>query len=151
MSMSLAIYAGTVFNAGAMIGVISQGYFSSRFGLKKTICAYLVLNALFLIVFRFFIGADLLLLIVFGLIGFTLQGGFVGLYAVAARMYPTEFRTMGVGWAIGAGRTGGVIGPAVGGFLVGMGLSMTANFMIFAIPIFLAGILTLFISSDKIT
>lgn len=151
MSMSLAIYAGTVFNAGAILGVISQGYFSSRSGLKKTICIYMVLNALLLVTFRFFIGTDLLLLIVFGLIGFTLQGGFVGLYAVAARMYPTEFRTMGVGWAIGAGRLGGVIGPAVGGLLVGMGLSMAMNFMIFAIPIFLAGIVTLFLSSGKIS
>lgn len=151
MSLSLAIYAGTVFNAGAMIGVISQGYFSSRFGLKKTIATYLILNAVLLIIFNLFIGSDILLLFVFGLIGFTIQGGFVGLYAVAARMYPTEFRTMGVGWAIGAGRTGGVIGPAVGGVLVGMGLSMTTNFIIFAVPIFLAGIVSLIISSDKVS
>jgi benzoate transport len=151
MSMSLAIYAGTVFNAGAILGVISQGYFSSRSGLKKTICVYMILNAVLLVTFSFFIGSDLLLLIVFGLIGFTLQGGFVGLYAVAARMYPTTFRTMGVGWAIGAGRLGGVIGPAVGGLLVGIGLSMAVNFIIFAVPIFLAGIVTLFLSSDKIS
>lgn len=150
LSMSLAIYAGTVFNLGAVAGVVSQGYFSSRFGLKKTICTYLVLNALLLGIFQWFIGSDVVL-IIFGLIGFTLQGGFVGLYAVAARMYPTEFRTMGVGWAIGAGRLGGVIGPAVGGMLVGIGLSMASNFLVFAVPILLAGVVTLFISSDEIS
>ena len=150
LSMSLAIYAGAVFNLGAVFGVISQGYFSSRFGLKKTIFAYLIFNAFLLMIFKQFIGTDTVLLI-FGLIGFSLQGGFVGLYAVAARMYPTEFRTMGVGWAIGAGRLGGVLGPALGGILVGIGLNMATNFMIFSIPIILAGIITLFLSSKNIS
>ena len=150
LSMSLAIYAGTVFNLGAMFGIISQGYFSSRFSLKKTICLYLVLTAVLMVAFQLFVGTDWVLLL-FGLIGFTLQGGFVGLYAVAARMYPTEFRTMGVGWAIGAGRFGGVIGPAIGGVLVGMGLSMSTNFMIFAVPILFAGIVTLLLSSKSIS
>jgi benzoate transport len=150
LSMSLAIYAGTVFNGGAFIGILTQGYFSSHFGLKKTISVFFILTALLMACFRFFIGSDILLL-VFGLLGFGIQGGFVGLYAVAARMYPTEFRTTGVGWAIGSGRLGGVIGPAAGGVLVGMGLTMAANFLIFAIPTLIAGVFTLLISSKKIS
>ncbi|UWX53909.1 MFS transporter [Maribacter litopenaei] len=35
LSMSLAIYAGTVFNVGAWGGIILQGYFSSDSGLRK--------------------------------------------------------------------------------------------------------------------
>ncbi|MFK7982070.1 MAG: MFS transporter [Saprospiraceae bacterium] len=150
MSMSLAIYAGTVFNVGAVMGIITQGFFSARFGLKKTIGVFFTLTAVLMAIFQLFIGSDSILFI-FGLLGFGLQGGFVGLYAVAARMYPTEFRTMGVGWAIGAGRLGGVIGPAIGGILVGMGLTMATNFMIFAVPTLLAGVATLFISSKEIS
>lgn len=150
LSMSLAIYAGTVFNIGAWVGIILQGYFSSKFGLKKTIAVYLVFTAILMMVFRWFIGSDWLLF-VFGLLGFTLQGGFVGLYAVAARMYPTEFRTTGLGWAIGVGRLGGVIGPAVGGVLIGMGFMMASTFMIFAVPIFIAGIVAFYLSSKKIS
>ncbi len=151
MSMSIAIYAGMIFNLGAILGVISQGYFSARFSLKKTIATYLIINAILLVAFQFMIGADIVLLIIFGLIGFTLQGGFVGLYTVAACMYPTQIRTMGVGWAIGAGRFGAVIGPAIGGVLVGMGLTMATNFMIFSTPVFLAGVITLFISSNELS
>lgn len=150
LSMSLAIYAGTVFNVGAWGGIILQGYFSSRFGLKKTIAVYLILTAILMMVFRWFIGSDWLLF-VFGLLGFTLQGGFVGLYAVAARMYPTNFRTTGLGWAIGIGRLGGVIGPAVGGVLIGMGFMMASTFMIFAVPTFLAGVVTFYLSSKRIS
>lgn len=150
LSMSLAIYAGTVFNGGAFIGILTQGYFSSRFGLKKSIGTFFIGTAVLMTLFNFFIGSDILLL-VFGLLGFGIQGGFVGLYAVAARMYPTEFRTTGVGWAIGAGRLGGVIGPALGGVLVGMGLTMVSNFLIFAIPTALAGVITFIIASKEVS
>jgi len=146
LSISLAIYAGTVFNVGAFFGIITQGYFSSKLGLRRTVSFFLILTAILMTIFKLFIGSGALLFVI-GLLGFTLQGGFVGLYAVAARIYPTEFRTTGLGWAIGIGRLGGVIGPAVGGVLIGMGLSMAANFMIFAIPAFLAGVVTLYMSS----
>lgn len=150
LSMELAIYAGTVFNVGAFFGIALQGYISSKIGLKKTIAIFLITTAVLMSILSLFIGSDFILLL-FAFIGFTLQGGFVGLYAVAARMYPTEFRTTGVGWAIGAGRLGGVIGPALGGILVGMGLSMATNFMIFAIPAMLAGIVTYYIFSKEIS
>jgi len=150
LSIELAIYSGTVFNVGAFIGIITQGYFSSKFGLKKTIGVFLILTAILMAVFQLFIGSDVLLFIL-GLLGFGIQGGFVGLYAVAARMYPTEFRTTGVGWSIGIGRLGGIIGPALGGILIGMGLSMSANFLIYAIPTVFAGIMTLYLSSKEIS
>jgi len=152
MSMSYAIYAGTVFNVGAFFGITTQGYFSSKIGLKKTIGTILILTAILMGIFDFFIGTNLLLLIVFGLLGFGIQGGFVGLYSVAARLYPTEIRTSGVGWAIGVGRLGGIAGPAMGGILTGtLGLTMGSTFLIFAIPTFFAGVATLYISSEKIT
>lgn len=150
LSMELAIYAGTVFNVGAFFGITIQGYFSSRFGLKKTIGIYLIMTGVTMAAFRLFMGSDTLLL-VFALLGFGIQGGFVGLYAVAARMYPTEFRTTGVGWGIGMGRLGGIVGPAVGGVLIGMGLSMATNFLIYAVPTIFAGIMTLYISSKKVS
>jgi len=152
MSMSYAIYAGTVFNVGAFFGITTQGYFSSKVGLKKTIGSILVFTAILMGVFDFFIGTNLLLLIVFGLLGFGIQGGFVGLYSVAARLYPTEIRTSGVGWAIGIGRLGGIAGPAVGGIFTGaLGLSMGTTFLIFAVPTFFAGVATFYLSSEKIT
>ena len=89
--------------------------------------------------------------IIFFLMGFGVQGGFVGLYAVAASMYPTYIRTTGVGWAIGAGRLGGIIGPILGGLLVAWGLDMTQSFWVFAIPSALAGLMTFRISSKDIS
>lgn len=149
LSMELAIYAGTVFNLGAFLGIITQGYLSSQFGLRRTIFGFLALTAVLMVIFGFFKGS-VLILILFGLIGFGVQGGFVGLYAVAARFYPTEIRSTGVGFAMSAGRIGGIVGPLLGGILIGAGLSMTANFMVFAIPTLLAGVATFMIQSKEI-
>jgi benzoate transport len=150
LSIELAIYAGSIFNVGAFFGIVLQGYFSSKIGLKKTISIFLLLTFLLMASFKIFIGTDVLLLIYF-LLGFSLQGGFVGLYAVAARLYPTEFKTTGVGWAIGMGRVGGILAPLIGGLFISLGLSLSANFFIFSIPALLASILTYFMPSREIT
>ena len=150
LSLSAAIYAGTVFNLGAIVGIPMQGYCSSRFGLKKTIGTILIFTALAMLSFGFFVNSPYVLVIFF-LMGFGVQGGFVGLYAVAASMYPTYIRTTGVGWAIGAGRLGGIIGPILGGLLVAWGLDMTQSFWVFAIPSALAGLMTFRISSKDIS
>jgi MFS transporter, AAHS family, 4-hydroxybenzoate transporter len=149
LSMELAIYAGTVFNLGAFFGIMTQGYLASQFGSRRTIFGFLAGTAILMAIFGYFTGSALVL-VLFGLIGFGVQGGFVGLYAVAARFYPTEIRSTGVGFAMSAGRIGGIVGPLIGGFLIAAGLSMTANFMIFAVPTLLAGIATFMIQSDKI-
>ena len=150
VSLENAIYAGTIFNLGAIIGISTQGYFSSKFGLKKTIGFILFFTAFLMAIFGFFVGSDAVLIIFF-LLGFGIQGGFVGLYAVAARMYPTRIRATGVGWAIGMGRVGGIIGPIAGGLLVAIGLDMTQSFWVFAVPTLLAGLMTLQISSKEIS
>ena len=97
-----------------------------------------------MLVFGFFKGS-ILVLVLFGLIDFGIQGGFVGMYSLAARLYPTEIRANGVGWAIGAGRIGAIFGPLLGGILIGAGFSITTNFMIFAIPTLIGVVATLFI------
>lgn len=150
LSMDLAIYAGAVFNLGAFIGILTQGYFSSRFGLKRTISVIFIASAILMACFGLFLGSDFLLLIL-GLLGFGIQGGFVGLYATSARMYPARFRTTGVGWAMGAGRFGGIAGPLLAGVFIGLGFGIATNFILFAIPILLAGVIAARISSKEIS
>jgi hypothetical protein len=79
-----------------------------------------------------------------------MQGGFIGLYAVGAQIYPAAVRTTGVGWAIGVARPGAVIGPALAGLLVAGGLGMAANFRVFAIPLVIAAIAVLSIRAREL-
>lgn len=150
LSPSLSIYAGIFFNLGAFIGIITQGYLSAKFGLRKVICCFLAGTALLMILFGLFAG-PFMTLILFCLIGFGIQGGFIGLYAVAARIYPTEIRSTGIGWAIGFGRLGAILGPFIGGLLISSGASLHFNFISFAIPVAVAGVVTLFIKSPNVS
>ncbi|MDB5241202.1 MAG: transporter, partial [Spirosoma sp.] len=145
LAQHLAIYAGTVFNLGAFFGIVTQGYLSAQLGLQRVICGFLIVTALLMVAFGFVSGSTWVLLLL-GLIGFGIQGGFVGMYSLAAKLYPTRVRATGVGWAVGAGRIGAVVGPIVGGLLIAAGWSMAANFIAFAIPSLVAGIITLLIS-----
>jgi AAHS family 4-hydroxybenzoate transporter-like MFS transporter len=60
--------------------------------------------------------------------GFCVVGAQYGLYAVAGMIYPTSFRSAGVGSAISIGKIGSVAGPVVGGVLLSMHLPITELF-----------------------
>lgn len=148
MSVMLAIYAGTIFNLGAFAGIVSQGFLSAKFGLKVTITWFLFVTALLLISFGFFTSSAGILIMI-GLIGFGIQGGFVGLYSFAAELYPTKIRATGVGWAIGLGRAGAIIGPIAGGTLITAGMHMSATFFVFSVPLFVGAVATWFNSTTE--
>jgi len=150
LSIKLAIYAGTIFNVGAFFGIISQGYCSSKIGLKKTISFFFFITFILMSTFNIFIGTDLIF-IIFLLLGFSLQGGFVGLYAIAARLYSIEIKSTGIGWAIGIGRFGAIAGPLIGGYLVFMNFNISTNFLFFSITPLLSALLTYLIPSKEIS
>jgi AAHS family 4-hydroxybenzoate transporter-like MFS transporter len=50
--------------------------------------------------------------------GFALIGGQSSANALTAEFYPTPIRSTGVGWALGVGRVGSILGPLLGGVLL---------------------------------
>ena len=130
-----------LFNLGGVIGIFLLGFLSTRWKLTDLIFVLLFLSAAGMVVFAVAPGqADLLLTIIF-LVGLLQQGGFTGLYGAAAKAYPTNIRSTGIGWAVGLGRSGAVAGPAVAGYLIAAGLDMSTNFLIFAVPMAVGGII----------
>ena len=148
--MQNGIYVGTAFNFGAIIGVLLLGYLADKKGLKPMIFWFSLAGAASMLVFGLIPEQIAILLVMTILIGMFVDGGFSGLYAVAARLYPTEFRTTGIGWAIGAGRFGGVLGPYVGGILISQQWPMAAYFTVFAIPMIIAAIVVKGINADEL-
>jgi len=131
-----------LFNLGGVLGILTLGTMSTRWKLTNLVFVFLSLSAVCMVIFAAAPNQLNLLLIVIFLMGILQQGGFTGLYAVAAKVYPTEIRSTGIGWAIGLGRSGAVLGPAAAGFLIAAGFSMSANFYIFAIPMALGGLIS---------
>jgi AAHS family 4-hydroxybenzoate transporter-like MFS transporter len=50
--------------------------------------------------------------------GMGVIGAQVGVTALASMSYPVAMRATGLGWALGVGRVGSIVGPAIGGFVV---------------------------------
>lgn len=85
-------------------------------------------------------------LVVGSLMSFCLIGTQNIMNAMSGSLYPPRIRATGVGWAIGIGRAGGVVGPALGGVLVSLGWAPGQLVMLVAMPATLAGGLALLLA-----
>ncbi len=148
LPLDKSIYAGTAYNAGSFAGSIFLGWISARFGLQKVIFVFFAIAAVTLMIFGSVSMTVFFILLVAFVIGITVNGGFNGLYPLAARLYPTEIRATGVGWAAGAARAGAVLGPLVGGYLLQSGVGLAVTFAVFAVPIFLSGVAAWYIRTS---
>jgi MFS transporter, AAHS family, vanillate permease len=135
-------FAFFLFNLGGVIGIFTLGALATRWKLTNLVFAFLFSSAICMMIFASVPNRLTLLMAVIFLTGILQQGGFTGLYAVAAKVYPTEIRSTGIGWAIGLGRSGAVVGPAAAGFLIAAGFSMSANYYVFAVPMALGGLIS---------
>ncbi len=145
-----AIYAGATYNFGAFVGTTLVGWLGSRYRLNRVISLFFGLSVAALLIFGSASMPVLLTLVVAACVGITVQGAFNGFWPLAAKLYPTEMRGTGIGWALGVGRIGAVLGPVVGGVLVGAGFSIAAIFAVFAIPPVIAAALCLMIRDADI-
>ncbi len=78
--------------------------------------------------------------------GFFALGAQNAAVAVAAASYPTAMRACGVGWAIGVGRTGQIIAPALASMLIAMKLSTSHAVYLLATPGLVAAVAALVIA-----
>ncbi len=68
------------------------------------------------------------------LAGFFTFGAQNAANAIAATRYPTAMRSSGIGWALGVGRTGQIIGPLIGGFLLSLQWRTSDILYVIALP-----------------
>jgi len=130
-----------LYNLGALIGTYMLGTLAIHWKLSNIVSGFLFTSGILMVVFAAAPNELTLLLVLTFAIGVLQQGGFTGLYAVAAKVYPTEIRSTGIGWAIGLGRLGAVAGPVIAGFLIAAGVSMSGNYFIFAVPMAIGGLM----------
>lgn len=130
-----------LFNLGGVLGIFLLGVLSTRWKLTNLICTLLVGAAMGMVLFASLPSQIGLMMMLIFIIGVLLQGGFTGMYSAAAKAYPTAIRSTGIGWAVGLGRLGAVVGPALAGYTIAAGLDMAANFYLFAAPVVIGGLI----------
>jgi MFS transporter, AAHS family, 4-hydroxybenzoate transporter len=140
LPLNIAILSTAVLNAGGVIGAIVLSRFVDRLDPYLVLgCAYFA-SAIFIAGIAFGPANVLTLMISTFLAGFGVVGAQIGMNALAAGLYPTSIRATGVGWALGVGRIGSIIGPVAGGILLGLGWNAQSVVLIATVPALLAGI-----------
>jgi AAHS family 4-hydroxybenzoate transporter-like MFS transporter len=140
LPLNVAILSTAVLNAGGVVGAIVLGRFVDRMNPYLVLGGAYSASALFIAAIA--IGADNIwtLMIATFLAGFGVVGAQIGMNALAAGLYPTSIRSTGVGWALGVGRIGSIIGPVAGGILLSLGWNAQSVVLIAAVPTLLAGL-----------
>jgi MFS family permease len=136
LSELTAARGGIMVTLGGMGGTFLVGLLGVRFELIKVCMIYLGGAFVLAILFGFSTGA--MLLPVCAILGFLLIGAVVGLYALAARIFPAAVRSSGTGLAIAFGRIGAVVGLSLGGLLIGKGWSRPAYVAVLSLPLLAA-------------
>ncbi|MEE1887349.1 MFS transporter [Pseudomonas carassii] len=120
-------------NFGGMAGAIFGGWLGDRYNLVKVKVAFFLAAALSISLLGVNSPMPVLYLLIF-IAGATTIGTQILLYAGAAQLYGLSVRSTGLGWASGIGRNGAIVGPLLGGALMGINLPLQLNFIAFAIP-----------------
>ena len=120
-----------VLNGGSLFGALAASRAADRFGPKPVVATSFATGATALVVLTFNFQLAALLAIV-AVVGLGTSGTQTLIYGFVANYYRTNVRAAGVAWCAGFGRIGGIGGPMLGSFLIGVGLELDYIFYILA-------------------
>ncbi len=138
MPITAGIEAATAFSFGGAIGCLVTGKLLQMFGARKVALIEFVATILFILLLSTYSDAYWSVMLIAGFLGFTVQGAQAALNALVAGFYPTAIRSTGIGWALGIGRVGSIIGPLIGGLMLSMHWQTSTIFLATIVPAFLA-------------
>lgn len=140
-SNAIAVNSASVLQVGGVVGTLVLSAFVRKLGFMPVLTVSFAIACLSIAA----IGQPALsLAILFTMVflaGFGIPGSQAGLNALAATYYPTDLRSTGVGSGLGIGRIGSIVGPFVAGQLLVRHWSVSALFIVAAMPALLSAII----------
>ena len=135
-----ALRLGSLVSWSGIVSTLVLGPVVDRLGAPRVVTALYVLAACFVFAIGLS-GADVTLLAVTIIgAGMCIIGGQSFINVMSATLYPTAVRSTGVGWALGVGRVGAIIGPVVGGMLLAAQFTPRNLFFTIAVPALVAAL-----------
>jgi AAHS family 4-hydroxybenzoate transporter-like MFS transporter len=129
-----AVLVGTILQVGGTIGTFGLAWMIARGGFLPMLTATFAVATLSIALIGLpGISLALLFVIVF-VAGWCVVGGQPGINAFAAMFYPTYLRSTGVGFGLGVGRVGAIVGPLIGGRLMAAQWTPQQLFWAAAVP-----------------
>jgi AAHS family 4-hydroxybenzoate transporter-like MFS transporter len=131
---STAVLVGTMLQVGGLISPFLMAWLILRKGFFPVLTAtFLICTGSIALIGQPGLSLPLLVVIVF-ITGACVAGVVPSLNALCATYYPTYLRSTGLGWALGIGRAGSIIGPVMAGQFMAWKWTPQAIFMALALP-----------------
>jgi AAHS family 4-hydroxybenzoate transporter-like MFS transporter len=140
LQLDVAIFSTALLNLGGVIGGVVLGQLIDRRNPYLILGSAYAVAAAFIVVMAFSASSVALLLVAATFAGFGISGAQIGLNAVTAANYPTAIRATAIGWALGVGRVGSILGPTIGGALLALGWSPDSLLLAAALPAAIAAV-----------
>jgi MFS transporter, AAHS family, 4-hydroxybenzoate transporter len=147
--LGTVVTATTLTTVGGIVAGLLTGPCMDRLGAYGTVATVYLLGCVFVALAGLALvgagqGAPLWVMLAANfLAGCCVSGGQKSVIALAAVFYPTAVRSSGVGWALGIGRVGGILGPLVVGAALAAHWTPRAVFCALAVPMLVAGVAVL--------
>ncbi len=139
VSLRSAALVAALFPLGGTLGAIVCGWLMGRVNAYRLVAgAFFACGALIWVLGQVVGHAFWLPALTFGAGAFT-GAALVSMPTLAATLYPTQARASGVGWMLGIGRLGGILGAVLGGVMLKAGLPAATIFALLAVPALIAG------------
>jgi AAHS family 4-hydroxybenzoate transporter-like MFS transporter len=147
--LDTALRLGSFSSWSGIVSTLVLGPIVDRLGATRVCTVLYVLAAAFVCAIGLS-GANVALLAITIIgAGMCVIGGQSFINVLSASIYPTAVRSTGVGWALGVGRVGAIIGPAVGGMLLAAQIPPRTLFFMIAVPALIAA-LSMFVLSRRL-
>src|SRR5580692_12545025 len=115
--VSAGATAVMLFSVGGIAGSFVEGNLMNRWGAFTVLLTEFLCTTLLIASLAYSTSFALMMTITF-ILGVFVQGAQGGLSAVAATFYPISMRSTGIGWCLGVGRIGSIVGPMLGGVML---------------------------------
>ena len=142
LPQATAITATTVGLAGGIVAAFIIGPLMDRFGPYMVVSGLFAVSAVSVVVMAQVLSSPepLVIIAVSLFVGFCLSGGQKANNALTVHFYPTALRGTGLGWSLGIGRIGGVLGPFAAGLLLTAGWTPADLFYAAAAPMLIGAV-----------
>ena len=120
-SMVTAAWMLGLNNTGGVLGTVLVGVPLTRVAADRALLLTLALGGVLVAAMGWSLASETWLAVTVVAAGFCQSAAAGAIVAVSAGIYPAAARATGIGWALGVGRIGSVLGPIGAGMLVGAG------------------------------
>ena len=137
---SVIIAATVLTSVGGIVSATAIGPSMDRFNPFLILGSVYILGSVFIVILGLSLDGEAWVLLCAAFVaGTCVTGGQMSIVAVASLVYPVRLRSTGVGWALGIGRLGGIIGPILVGAALGSGVAPATVFVAVSLLLVAAG------------